>query len=709
MDGSYFGATADPAYGVSPYAGTRHYRELTYESDYTPAPGEHNPLTIEMIAWMIANAHPERISVLGDHWQNAVTVLTRYRGHLLDHSRVLQQRDWASPQARDMFLKRGPGEALAYLDVWIEAAQRNLTALRHLTDVATESRAEMDDLMSRYRQALRDAQRVDLAGRLSEWLDPGRLLNTTWDDAEKFQIQQQVREAEREFTRQAQELAQKYANQYSEYSRELTAGAGPPFQPMNVVLNQPGHAPVTGPAGRPGVGAVTLPALPIGALPPVVPPSAPAAPGGTRPLEPPGRLPGQFPGQLPGRLPASPPGVVPGPPPGRFPAAPGPAPLFPVPGPSPLFPAPGGPADRDVVPPSLGRQPPSVPPGTLLPNPGQLTRTAFGRPAPPPGLGQPPGRTLRRGGPGPAEPGVSPGLRGGPGPVVPGPPPGLRGGPGPVVPGPPPGRRSDPGTTVPGPPPGRRSDPGGADPGLPPGRAGGRGRGEPERDARTAGAPAATSGRPPGGTPPPVLINPAGDRRRRPGSAEELHRSVPSGGAPPDGATPAVLSRPGPPGDPAVARPPARRPDDTVRDDLSGAAPARVGTARGDVSGAAPARSGAAWGDPFGAVQARSGASPGTLNAPLPPPGGSRVSRLEEVPDGLRSRAAGPGTGPPEPGRPRITGEAAPVRGADPEAPGVVTDRQAFEVWTPGGGVVTGRRERPAPEPEIGRILGPER
>jgi hypothetical protein len=36
----------------------------------------------------------------------------------------------------------------------------------------------------------------------------------------------------------------------------------------------------------------------------------------------------------------------------------------------------------------------------------------------------------------------------------------------------------------------------------------------------------------------------------------------------------------------------------------------------------------------------------------------------------------------------------------------IVTDEQAFEVQTPGGGVVTSKRDEPVYEPEIRRVLG---
>ncbi|MCI4065028.1 hypothetical protein MRQ36_21670 [Micromonospora sp. R77] len=106
------------------------------------------------------------------------------------------------------------------------------------------------------------------------------------------------------------------------------------------------------------------------------------------------------------------------------------------------------------------------------------------------------------------------------------------------------------------------------------------------------------------------------------------------------------------------------------------------------------------------------------LDAPTLPPGGSRVSGLEEIPQGLRSRAATRSTGPARAARPgtvspelskRRTSDERREQQVDDEARGVVTDEQAFEVQTPGGGVVTSKRDEPVYEPEVRRVLGGDR
>ncbi|AEV82477.1 hypothetical protein ACWT_1459 [Actinoplanes sp. SE50] len=631
-DGDYFGAKADPNYGYSPYSGQLHYGNHSIDFEFTPDAGEGNPLTIETVEWMINNSHPEEIAVLGDHWQNMITRLNQYKTFLRDESKQLEAESWKSPKAREMFLQKGPGEALAYLDVWIDAATTNLTAIRALEKVAADSRAKIAQLMNEYRAALHNAQHVDLKGQLSEWFDTSRALNTTWGDAKKYQIQQQVGEVEKHFNGRAQELAALTAKAYSDWSKTLFSGVGPPYKPMDAVLNQPGHPPLLAPPNLPGGGAPPPPPPLPPAVPPPPPPSGanpkpPTAPGGDLPPDPSQGTQGNPP-PAPGALPA-PPGQLPGGMPGG------------VPGGLPLFP--GGLSNRGLTPPSLrpglGAQRPALPqsPGTSLPNPGQLTRNAFNRPGQPPGLGQPPGRTLRRGGQSTGKPGS-----------------------------------------------------------LPPGRPGDRRRGEQDREhgTRLPGGTEEAFGHPPNSMP-PVLKNPSTDRqRRRPGSTEELRPTAHTSGDAyrPEGTAPPVLNRPMQPGIPP-AQPSRRRQTPGQRQ-----------------------TTGPAWGDFFGAEQARAAASAPVLGPPLPPPTGSQVSGLEEVPEALRSRAAAraaaaqqgrPGTVAPELSKRRVTGEPAPAqRDEDEDLSGVVTDEQAFEVQTPGGGVVTSQRDQPVYEPEIKRVLG---
>lgn len=654
----YWGATADPNYGYSPYSGQLHYTQHEYSTQsFTPAADrEGNSLTIEEIEMRINNAHPERIAALADQWQNAWTLMSNVRSYVLQQSNVLYNEHWKSPEARNAFMQKGPGEALAYLDVWMEAANKNITALRHLVHITQDARDDMFQLMKDYRAALEEAKNVDLGGQLSEWFDTSRYLTTRWDEADDYQVEEQVNHVKEDFTRRARELAHTVGDQYFDYTGQLSAGMGPPFRPMNAVLNAPGAPPRPNlPGGLPSVApsAVPPPPAPVNALnapAPAPPPAvAPPPPGVAPPVPVPNQPPGL--GNPPPVAPAPPLGVapppLPAPPPGignRFSTQP-----------------PGGLPSR-VRPP--GAAPGSLPaPAPKAPaNPGQLTKNAFNKNpgSLPPGASQPPGRTLRR----PDGTGRAPGQPGR----------GL------------PGQPGQPGTSKPG-----QNAP------SPPGRGQ---RGAAEHGERQPGAPVGGDeafARPPASTTPPVLKNPTNDQKRtRPGSREELRPAAYAGdgdGSRRDGTTPPVLNSPARPA-PAAPSPGQRRTD---------AARTRRKQA---------AEHGSEW---IGAQEARADAGASVLDAPAPPPSGSRVSRLEEVPKELRSRAATkesatgraarPGAVSPELSKRRTDNQPTAAQ-ADEEARGIVTDEQAFEVQTPGGGVVTSKRDEPGYEPEQRRALG---
>ncbi|MDI6098066.1 hypothetical protein QLQ12_05550 [Actinoplanes sp. NEAU-A12] len=718
----YYGATADPNYGYSPYSGQLHYGSYPPSTlPFTAPPGPGNQTTIEQVAQRIYNMHPEEMAALADQWQNAWAFMADVRGFVLKQSDVLREEAWRSPAARDAFLQKGPGETLAYLDVWMEAAQQNVTALRHMVNVSTEARYAVARLMVDYERDLKEsARQLGFVEHLGVWLSEGQ----GWDAAAEEHMAEEQAAIRDRYRLEAQRLAQHYGDQFFDYIGMVASGVGPPVQPLNAVLNQPGGLPgAGGPGGLggPGQAGPGVPVLPVGnspggllpgqnpppgLLPPGVPLPVPEQPGVVPPgslppgVAPPGTLPPGLelpqPGgvQPPGALPPGvlPPGALP---PGALPGQPAPVPGTLPPGalpPGALPPGTGGPT---VIPPGAVR--PGLPP--QLGRPGRGPNVAI-----PPG-GLPPGRTIRRPS-GPATPIVPPGgreiRRNGPA-VIP-PPAGRPGAPQRptrTTPGvTPPPQTSRPGRTAPGitpPPPatGRPADRRSGQPGTPPppqtqtgrpgrptpgvtppppatGRPGDRGRGRPGGPDRVPGTPGGTEtfGRPPTPAAPPVLKNPADDRGARPGSAAEVR---PPASAQRPGTTPPVLNRPTSPAAPPPYRPPRRQPGS------------------------------AAWSDLFGAEEARGRAGAGVVDAP-------ERARPDGGPWGLRSRAATrpesaaevsrPGTVAPELGKRRAGGEPIPVR----DDHDLVTDEQAFGVRTPGGGVVAGRGEEP-PEPEIRRAF----
>jgi hypothetical protein len=721
----HYGFTANPNYGYSQYSGQTHYGSYPPSTlPYTAPPGPGNPATVEQISVRIRNMHPEEMAALADQWQNAWAFLADVRGFLVNQSNVLRDESWRSPAARDAFLKAGPGETLAYLDMWMDAAQQNVTALRHLVNVSTEARYAMARLESDYQRALAEATDVSFLENLDAWVSKGQ----GWDAAAQEFVSEEQAAIRDRYRIEAQRLAQHYGDQFFDYIAVLSNGSGPPVQPMNAVLNQPGGVPGSGNPGGlggPGQFAPALPVLPVGDTPPgtvlpgqnppqgLVPPGVPlpqpgVVPPGSLPpgVTPPGSLPPGVALPQPGGV--LPPGVLP--PPATLPPA---AQPLPVPGA-----VPG--AVPGTVPPGTGG-PTVIPPGTVRPGlPSQIGRPGRGPTLVVPPGGLPPGRTIRRpSGPaapatppgggreirrtGPAvvpaptgrpggqrptrtTPGATPPPTGRPGRTTPGvTPPPVTGRPSRTAPGvtPPPTDRpgrATPGVTPPPPitarPGDRRGRPGATTPlpqtpdGKPPrntpaatppppgtGRPGDRGRpGGPQRTPGTS-----TFGPPPTPAAPPVLKNPVDDRGTRPGSAAEIR--TPTAAQRP-GTAPPVLNRPTSPAAPPPWRPP-----------------------RAD-------RGSTAWSDMFGAEAARKRAGDGVIDAP-------ERARPDGGPWGLRSRAA---TRPEEAAEPNRPGTVAPELGKRRGGGDPIPTDQAFEVRTPGGGVITGRGDD-HPEEDIGRAL----
>ncbi|HEU4424695.1 MAG TPA: hypothetical protein VFR67_19395, partial [Pilimelia sp.] len=326
-----------------------------------------------------------------------------------------------------------------------------------------------------------------------------------------------------------------------------------------------------------------------------------------------------------------------------------------VPGPGEAPGLPGDATTAATAPPPPGMVAPAsrAPSGTpALPNPAGLQKGVLGRPAPsqptgtlPPGTVKSPGRTLGRPTPGTAQP---------------------------PAPAPPPGRTL-----------GRK------EPVAP-----GTGKDQRSRVAGPAGVEEQFA-RPPASTAPPVLNNQR-PTQRRPGSPAESAPTAKRAGttdgptlAHPDTAPP-VLNRP--------ARVPERSGPVTGKRPERGARPGGTGPAQ---------RPGTEW---VGVEAAREDATTPVLDAPAPPVGGA-TSKLEEVPSKLRGRrptaarptAARPSRGavPPElAARQTSPGSGTPATSRAEDEPAIVTDEEAFNVETPGGGVLANRRDDTPHRPE---------
>jgi hypothetical protein len=184
----YWGATADPNVGYSPYSGMTHYSSHNLSTeDFTSPPGDGTTgPSIELLEARIHNMHPERIAALADQWQNAYTVMSHVRDFVFLQSTVLHDENWKSPAARNAFMEKGPGQALVYLDKWMDAAMTNVTVLRHLEVIAQQARDDIDEVVRNYKAELSQAKaNVDYGDQVGEFIQG---LDVTWTEADQREV-----------------------------------------------------------------------------------------------------------------------------------------------------------------------------------------------------------------------------------------------------------------------------------------------------------------------------------------------------------------------------------------------------------------------------------------------------------------------------------------------------------------------------------------
>jgi hypothetical protein len=252
--------------------------------EYTKSPGSDGADDIETINRKIMNQHPEDISLLADRWQNANQLLVSIRAQLLQQAKALEER-WRKSDARALFLEKGPGKTLAYLDDWIEATQSNVAALRALVPIAESSRKRMSEIWADYKRDIAAARDISTWDEIQEDLQFWQgwrmrvnpvtgMFGVTRDtsEAKEEAAREAVNAVHERYTRLAQEHASKVAFQYGQTFANVGEGHGALFEPMNVVFNPP-HPPLPAVPGAPG--APGVPGMP-GA--PGVPPGAPSVP-----------------------------------------------------------------------------------------------------------------------------------------------------------------------------------------------------------------------------------------------------------------------------------------------------------------------------------------------------------------------------------------------------------------------------------------------
>src|SRR5436190_10696961 len=166
----YWGAQAYYTSGGPNGAGLFYNPPPQNESvDFTQPPNTADT-TIEEIYTQISNAKPAHLSALADQWQNVYNLLTQIWAQLYNESDTLYNEHWKSSDARDVFMKWGPGQTLAYLDEWMTAALANQSALRALSGIVQDFQGQMDTLWKEYGQAVQDAQHRNAGQHFSDFM-----------------------------------------------------------------------------------------------------------------------------------------------------------------------------------------------------------------------------------------------------------------------------------------------------------------------------------------------------------------------------------------------------------------------------------------------------------------------------------------------------------------------------------------------------------
>jgi hypothetical protein len=238
-------------------AGAWYRPSESWRDEFTKRPnsGENGPW-IEDVRKQIMNQHPEDISALADQWHNAWRLMFDVEQSLLQTSNTLYEKDWKEGDARDAFMRAGPGKTLAYLRSWMNSALDNVAALRAQVNIVQGARSKMDDLWRRYQDAVKAASETD--GTFGNWLwnynFNWRGDQTNYENANKADAVQQVNDTKKEYARLAQQLAWDTAEQMSTTFGNLNNGHGLPFFPMNALLTpigQPNPPALGGPPGTP--------------------------------------------------------------------------------------------------------------------------------------------------------------------------------------------------------------------------------------------------------------------------------------------------------------------------------------------------------------------------------------------------------------------------------------------------------------------------
>ena len=304
-----------------------------------PAYRTDKQFTIVMLKPWVMNQQRHHISALADQFRNARRVLEELETTVRAQSQQMITDIWTKGVARDEFMKRGPGLALAYIQNWKEQVLYNELGLRSLLTPIETSQGKMEVLWGQYEAAVKYAgdegnlslmQKGDITD--PNWHDELNPFSMLDNDAQIAQfLMKRVQAVKEEYDQKARDIVADLATAYNGAFSDVARGTGVQYEPPNVVMSPPGQELPPIPAG-PG-GAPTFNGLPgtanVQALP--VPPGLNSqqlqqlnnsVPNVTQPpTNLPGGPPGTGPGALPGGVPVNPPGMQAAKMPGAFPGA----------------------------------------------------------------------------------------------------------------------------------------------------------------------------------------------------------------------------------------------------------------------------------------------------------------------------------------------------------------------------------------------------
>jgi hypothetical protein len=317
----YWGAQA-VWYSSGPDGFGQWYRPPSQDTgaSFTMPPSTDGTSTpsIDEIRAQLHNAQPAHISALADQWQNLYNLLFEIRQEVFLESDTLYEEKWKSGAARDAFMRAGPGQALAYLDAWMDSALSNQQALSLIASIILDYQSQMNTLWKEYQHAVTAARNLSGGTKAWDWFTQYNLVGggdqPDYDRKTGADKIKQVSEVQNKYTVKAQTLAYAMAGEMVQTYSTFSAGHGPLYEAPDAVMDDPmmPHFPgglPGGPGGLPG-GPGGLPAP--GAMPPIPSPTPPPAPT-PPPLPTPLPAPTPPPEPVPPPMPLAPPQPVPDP------------------------------------------------------------------------------------------------------------------------------------------------------------------------------------------------------------------------------------------------------------------------------------------------------------------------------------------------------------------------------------------------------------